>query len=101
MIWPNVYVLAAALVPFGLAAPVTDSVVVSYRIALTPDRLLGRVESVRSSISLLAAPLGPLVAGLLLATTSARMTVARLHGGRSGARTLGNAESVDSRCPVA
>ena len=60
----------------ALAAPVTDSVVVSYRIALTPDRLLGRVESVRSSISLLAAPLGPLVAGLLLATTSARMTVA-------------------------
>ena len=73
---PNAYVLAAALVPFGLAAPVTDSVVVSHRIALTPDRLLGRVESVRSSISLLAAPLGPLVAGLLLATTSARTTVA-------------------------
>ena len=76
VIWPNAYVLAAALVPFGLAAPVTDSVVVSHRIALTPDRLLGRVESVRSSISLLVAPLGPLVAGLLLATTSARATVA-------------------------
>jgi len=55
---------------------VTDSVVVAYRVALTPDRLLGRVESVRSSISLLAAPLGPLVAGLLLASTSARLTVA-------------------------
>jgi MFS family permease len=74
--WPNAYVLTAALVPFGLAAPVTDSVVVGYRIALTPDRLVGRVESVRSSISLLAAPLGPLVAGLLLASTSARVTVA-------------------------
>ncbi len=36
VIWPNAYVLAAAIVPFGLAAPVTDSVVVSYRIALTP-----------------------------------------------------------------
>ncbi len=74
--WPNAYVLAAAMVPFGLAAPVTDSVVVGYRLALTPDRLLGRVESVRSSISLLAAPLGPLIAGLLLATFSARVTVA-------------------------
>ena len=74
--WPNVYVLTAALVPFGLAAPVTDSVVVGYRIALTPDRLVGRVESVRSSISLLAAPLGPLVAGLLLASASDRVTVA-------------------------
>jgi len=76
VIWPNAYVLTAAIVPFGLAAPVTDSVVVAYRVALTPDRLLGRVESVRSSISLLAAPLGPLVAGLLLASTSARLTVA-------------------------
>ena len=76
VIWPNAYVLAAALVPFGLAAPVTDSVVVSYRVALAPDRLLGRVESVRSSISLLVAPLGPLVAGLLLAATSSRLTVA-------------------------
>jgi hypothetical protein len=75
LVWPNVYVLAAALVPFGLAAPVTDSVVVGYRVALTPDRLLGRVESVRSSISLLAAPLGPLVAGLLLASSSARTTI--------------------------
>ena len=77
--WPNVYVLTAALVPFGLAAPVTDSVVVGYRIALTPDRLVGRVESVRNSISLLAAPLGPLVAGLLLASTSARVTVGILQ----------------------
>jgi fucose permease len=76
VIWPNAYVLTAAIVPFGLAAPVTDSVVVSYRIALTPDRLLGRVESVRSSIALLVAPLGPLAAGLLLGAASARATVA-------------------------
>ncbi len=76
LIWPNVYVLAAAIVPFGVAAPVTDSVVVGYRVALTPDRLLGRVESVRSSVSLLIAPLGPLVAGLLLGSTSPRASVA-------------------------
>src|SRR4029077_13409672 len=35
VISPNVYVLTAAIVPFGLAAPVTDSVVVGYRVALT------------------------------------------------------------------
>ena len=63
---------------FGLAAPITDSVVVGYRLALTPDRLVGRVESVRSNISLLVAPLGPLVAGLLLDATSERTTVAVL-----------------------
>jgi hypothetical protein len=76
--WPNAYALAAALTVFGLAAPITDSVVVGYRLALTPDRLIGRVESVRSNISLLLAPLGPLAAGLLLEVTSARVTVALL-----------------------
>jgi hypothetical protein len=43
---------------------------------MTPDRLLGRVESVRSTIALLIAPLGPLVAGLLLETVSERATIA-------------------------
>ena len=76
VLWPNVYVLTAAIMVQGVTLPVTDSVVEGYRIAVTPDRLLGRVESARSTISLLAAPLGPLVAGLLLASTSARATVA-------------------------
>jgi transmembrane secretion effector len=74
--WPSVYVLLAVIVPFGLAAPITDSVVEGYRIAMTPDRLLGRVESARSTISLLLLPIGPLVAGLLLEHVSARATVA-------------------------
>jgi MFS family permease len=78
VIWPNVYALAAVLVPFGVAAPVTDSVVVGYRLAMTPDRLLGRVESVRGSISLLISALGPLAAGLLLESVSTRVTVALL-----------------------
>ncbi len=76
LLWPNVYVLTAAIMVQGVTLPVTDSVVEGYRIAVTPDRLLGRVESARSTISLLAAPLGPLVAGLLLASASARTTVA-------------------------
>jgi MFS family permease len=76
VIHPSVYVLVAAMVPFALAAPSTDSVVVGYRVAMTPDRLLGRVESVRSNIALLIAPLGPLVAGLLLSVVSARATIA-------------------------
>ena len=76
VIWPNTYVLLAVMLPFGVAAPVTDSVVVGYQVAITPDRLLGRVESVRANIALLIAPLGPLVAGLLLGAVSARATVA-------------------------
>ncbi|HET7121520.1 MAG TPA: MFS transporter [Solirubrobacterales bacterium] len=76
VVWPNVYVLAAALVITGLAIPVTDSVVVGYRLAITPDHIVGRVEGVRSSIALIVAPLGPLLAGLLLAAGSERLAIA-------------------------
>jgi hypothetical protein len=74
--WPNVYVLTASILPTALAIPSTDSVVNSYQLAMTPDRLVGRVESVRSTIALLIAPLGPLVAGLLLDAVSERATIA-------------------------
>ncbi len=73
---PSVYVLTAGILPTALAIPSTDSVVHGYRIAMTPDRLLGRAESVRSMISLLIAPLGPLIAGVLLGAASARATIA-------------------------
>ncbi len=76
LVWPDVYVLTASILPTALAIPSTDSVVNSYQLALTPDRLLGRVESVRSTIALLIAPLGPLVAGLLLEAVSARAMIA-------------------------
>jgi MFS family permease len=76
VVWPHAWVLAAWALLFGIAAPVTDSVVVGYRLAMTPDRLVGRVESVRTTISLVASPLGPLVAGWLFGVTSARETVA-------------------------
>jgi Transmembrane secretion effector len=80
LVRPSVYVLTAGLLPTALAIPSTDSVVAGYRIAMTPDRLLGRVESVRSTLSLLIAPLGPLVAGLLLGASSPRATIALFAG---------------------
>ncbi|GIJ68993.1 MFS transporter [Virgisporangium ochraceum] len=75
LIWPNVFVLAASMLPAALVIPSTDSVVHGSRYALTPDRLMGRVESVHSSIALLIAPLGPLVAGILLDTAPDRVTI--------------------------
>jgi MFS family permease len=75
LIWPSVYVLAASILPTILAVPSTDSVVHGYRTAMTPDRLIGRVDSAARTISLLAAPLGPLLAGVLLSATSERWTV--------------------------
>jgi hypothetical protein len=76
LVWPNVYVLTASILPTALAIPSTDSVVNSYQLAMTPDRLIGRVESVRSTIALLIAPLGPLTAGLLLDAVSERAAIA-------------------------
>jgi hypothetical protein len=76
LLWPNAYVLVAGIIPTALVIPSTDSVVHGYRIAMTPDHLLGRAESVRTTISLLIAPLGPLLAGALLGAVSARATIA-------------------------
>jgi MFS family permease len=76
VIWPNVYVLTASILPTALAIPSTDSVVHSYRFAMTPDRLMGRVASVWTTIGLAIAPLGPLVAGVLLESTSPRAAIA-------------------------
>ena len=80
LVWPNVYVLVASIVPTALAIPATDSVVHAYQLAMTPDRLIGRVASVRNTIVLLIAPLGPLVAGFLLEAVSERATIAVFAG---------------------
>jgi MFS family permease len=76
VIWPSIYLLLAAMVVQAFAFPITDSVVVGYRYAVTPEHVLGRAESVRSTIATLLYPFGPLVAGLLLSVISPRATVA-------------------------
>jgi hypothetical protein len=76
LVWPNVYVLTASILPTALAIPSTDSVVRGYQLAMTPDHLLGRVESVVTTIALFIAPLGPLAAGVLLDRVSERATIA-------------------------
>jgi MFS family permease len=78
VVHPSVYVLVAVVLPQACVLPITDSYVVAHRIAVTPDRLLGRVEAVRMIIARGAAPLGPLLAGILLGAASSRLTVAVL-----------------------
>ena len=80
VLWPSVYVLAASILPTALAIPSTDSVVEGFQLAITPDRLIGRVASVRTSIALLIAPLGPLAAGVLLDVTTQRAAIAVFAG---------------------
>jgi MFS family permease len=99
LVWPTVYVLAAALVPVGLAIPSTDSVVNGYRIALTPDRLLGRSESVRNAISLSTGAVSPLIAGILLQHATPRWTIGLYTVWAFGLAVWGTASSALRRPP--
>jgi hypothetical protein len=80
VVYPNVYVLIATVVPLAFVLPITDSYVIAHRIAVTPDHLLGRAEAARMTIVRTAAPLGSLLAGVLLSATSARVAVAVFLG---------------------
>jgi MFS family permease len=71
---PNVYVLLAGVVPLALLNPTLNAVIIGYRVAIVPDRLQGRVNSVARLLAQVGTPLGPLAAGLLLATFSLRET---------------------------
>ena len=73
--WPNPVVLAAALAGQAFCFPNTDAAVAAYRYAVTPDRLTARVTSAASNIAVMAMPLGPLVAGVLLEAFSPRAAV--------------------------
>ena len=75
VVYPNVYVLAAAFAVHAFTFPNTDSAVAAYSYTLIPDRLLGRAMSASNTLRVAPAPLGPLAAGLLLSHTSARVTV--------------------------
>ncbi|HJU36160.1 MAG TPA: MFS transporter [Gaiellaceae bacterium] len=77
---PGPYVLLACTLPIAFFSPSLNSVVVGYRTAITPDHLVGRVSSVARNLAQLAAPLGPLTAGLLLDSFSARTTMLVLGG---------------------
>ena len=77
---PNVYVLLAGSLPMALFLPTANATVIGYRVAVVPDRLTGRVNSVARTIALSGTPLGPLLAGLMLGSISSRATVAVFTG---------------------
>jgi MFS family permease len=78
LVWPSVYVLAVAFAVQAFCFPNTDAAITAYSYALIPDRLLGRALSVADTLRVIAVPLGPLAAGLLLDTVSARLSIGLL-----------------------
>ena len=73
---PNVYVLLAGSMPLLFFNPTLNAVIIGYRVAVVPDRLRGRVNSVARLLAMTGLPLGSLAAGALLGSFSARTTVA-------------------------
>ena len=72
---PSVYVLLLGALPMMVFLPTVNSTVIGYRVAVVPDALTGRVNSVARTIALCGAPFGPLLAGFLLSALSPRTTV--------------------------
>jgi hypothetical protein len=60
--------------------PVTNSIVVSHRVALAPDRLQGRVQAASTLISGSTLWVGPLAVGALLSGAGASATIVVLTG---------------------
>jgi len=77
---PNLAVLALVIAIFSPLGPIYDVVQFSYRMALIPDVLQGRVNSVFRLIAFGGQPLGLALAGLLLQTIQAVPTILIIGG---------------------
>ena len=85
LVHPSVYVLAVAASLHAFWFPNTDSAIAAYSYMLIPDRLLGRAMAASNTLRAASAPLGPLLAGLLLSRYDAaagRIVVPRRAGRR-------------------
>jgi MFS family permease len=99
LVWPNVYVLAGAFAAQAFCFPNTDSAVAAYSYALIPDRLIGRAMAASNTLRVVAAPLGPLAAGLLLSSVSPRFTIAVLMAPTLAAAALGTVSKAIRNAP--
>ena len=75
IVYPSVYVLAVCVALHAFWFPNTDSAIAAYSYMLIPDRLLGRAMAASQTLRAATAPLGPLLAGVLLAHTSPEVAI--------------------------
>jgi len=80
LIADNVFLLGMIVAAAELITPVTNSIVVGYRVALAPDRLQGRVQAGSTLISFSVAWVGPLVVGVMLQSAGSTATIHVLTG---------------------
>lgn len=78
--WGNPLVVAAALGAILLLNPAGNAGAGSYRMAITPPALIGRVQSAMQCTSMATMPLSPVVAGVLLGALGGRDAILALAG---------------------
>jgi MFS family permease len=91
-----------------LVMPVSNSIIVTYRVALAPDHLQGRVNASSAMISMSAAWLGPLAVGFLIETAGVTPTIlivtgwmVVLAGAMTGSRAFRRPPTLDTTVPTA
>jgi predicted MFS family arabinose efflux permease len=78
--WSSPLVIAAALGVILLLNPAGNAGVSSYRMAITPVELVGRVQSAMQFTSMMTMPLAPVLAGALLGWLGGRDAILALAG---------------------
>ena len=89
-LWNTPLVIAAALSLGLFLNPAGNAGIGSYRMAVTPPELIGRVQSAMQFVSMASMPLAPLLAGVLL----------DVLGGRGAMLTLGGLTALVALIPT-
>ena len=76
----NAVLFGVILAVAELMTPVTNSIIVGYRVSLAPDSLQGRVQAAATMISFSAGWLGPLAVGFLSQNAGLTATILALAG---------------------
>ena len=78
VLWNNPLVVSIALSLGLFLNPAGNAGIGSYRVAMTPTELQGRVQSTMQFVSMSTMPLAPVLAGVLLTTAGGGTTIAAL-----------------------
>lgn len=89
-------ILAAAV----LVTPVTNTIVVGYRVRLVPDHLQGRVQAASILLTFSVAWIGPLLVGLLFQHAGPAATILVLTGWALGMLSIATASRAFRHPPV-